>query len=394
MILNGVILGASSFIKKSCVFSGVNNIFSNISTVMIYISLFMKDVLSQYINNSVLYFILGFGLISGLMSIAYRAKVLSSFSTFTTLYLAICFWIASALFLQYLNFSAYYVAIPIAFILANQNVKLFLILMYFHFTISILIQAFEYVNGYYVFNYIKDSGIVFSEKLFGGHAEIMRSKGLFQGPLSAVAFALWMAIFSRMEIRTTVMLFISAFLASGRLGMLVAIIFILIHFLSARNVFSIRKFILGMVIFSIFVFGVIISSQAKLDFIMAALNFETAQNLSRLNMWLKSFNVFIEYNAIHSLFGDYEAMRENYFSTENDYFGILLNGGFFLFLIYLVGLFYIFKHFVFRLSIKHVLIPFLVVSLMFAFPFLQSLPMGVLFWVFVFMLTMQKRKQY
>ena len=390
------VLNISYITDNSRAFFSVNNLFSNISTVLIYIALFMKDVLSQHIGVLVISLVLGAGLVSGLISMVFRFKVLANFSIATTLFFALLIWIVTIFFTQSVNLSPYYLAIPVAYILINQNLKLFFILLSLHLIASILIQAFEYVNGYYVFTYIANDETVLNAKLFGGHAEIIRSKGLFQGPLSAVAFALWMAIFSRMENRVTIMLFISTFFASGRLGMLVATIFLLINFLSNKNKFSYQKLMSSLLVISSLMVIILASSQTRLDFILSALDFGSSQNLSRFALWAQSLSIYMEYTAMQMLFGGYEFMSESYLPTENDFLGIMLNGGLFLLLIYLSGLFYIIKYFAFKYDIKHTLIPFVIILLMFIFPFIQSLPMGVLFWVFIFTLHMQniKSKQY
>ncbi|HKF94630.1 MAG TPA: hypothetical protein VKB96_08515, partial [Gammaproteobacteria bacterium] len=122
------------------------------------------------------------------------------------------------------NTSSYYIAPLLAYLLINTAPRTFFTLIVIHLIVSLGIQMAEYLTDTYLFAVQSRDGVVIDEVFMGGELEILRAKGLFPGSLNAVAFAAWLAFLYRGRSLFAGLMLLSAFLASGRLGIVVATI--------------------------------------------------------------------------------------------------------------------------------------------------------------------------
>lgn len=280
--------------------------------------------------------------------------------------------------------SSYYIAIPCAFVIVNLNPRRFIQILLFHLLMTLLIAAFEYFSGQYLFIYQADDGTALDESLFGGGLEIFRAKGMFQGPLSAVAFALWMAFIIRGSVPASAVLFLCAFFASGRLGMLTSTLLISLRFLrgGASSLFKMMPWFLSLIIIAILLFS--FSDENRILFIASALDVDNDQNVSRYYFWLASLGYYLSYSPLDMLFGNYGFILKQEGGTENDFLRLLLDCGFMGFSLYAGAILALITKAIRRRDSEDLLIALLIIGLMNIFPFVQSLSSALLFWLYFF----------
>lgn len=284
-----------------------------------------------------------------------------------------------------MNMSSYYVAIPCAFIVVNLNPNLFIRIIVAHLILTLLIEGVEYFTDQYLFIYKADDGTELNESLFGGSLGVFRAKGMFQGPLSAVAFALWVAFLIRKNPIVVALLFLVAFFASGRLGMLTSVVLMCFRFM-ANGIRSLGK-TLPLVFFLLVSASLLIamSDENRLFFIFNALDFGSDQNISRIYFWGTALDYYFGYDLINLLFGDYGFIFQQEGATENDFLRLLLDCGIAGFLIYVVAIFALMIKSFRNKNLEGFLISILIIVLMNLFPFVQSLSSALLFWVYFFL---------
>lgn len=353
---------------------------------LLYAAIYLKDWASQWSNGTAAIVALAIGLMVGCWSLVMRGSKASPIDRSSMLIMAIfsAVWVLSFLAKGVVNMSSYYIAIPCAFLIVNLNFRRFIQILLAHLLINLLIAAVEYFSGQYFFIYQADDGTVLDETLFGGMVDVFRAKGMFQGPLSAVAFALWMAFLVRGSIPVGVALFLCAFFASGRLGMLTSSVLIGFRLLqgSARAVYRKLPWLLCIVVTASLLFA--FSDENRLLFITKALDTENEQNMSRTYIWLSSFAYYLTYGPLDLLFGNYGFIFKQEGATENDFLRLLLDCGLVGFGLYAGAIFSLIIRAIRRRDREDLLIAFLIIGLMNIFPFVQSLSSSVLFWVYFF----------
>ena len=135
------------------------------------------------------------------------------------------------------EYSAYIMASIVAFSFNFDKAQYSKILTILAF-VNLLLMSHEYLYQKYLYVYVASDGSILDEVLFGGHAEIFRAKGLFAGPLSAVAFAYVLLVIRRFDLHSFLIVLLTGFLTYGRLAILVGIIGVLLKIeISSANFF-------------------------------------------------------------------------------------------------------------------------------------------------------------
>jgi hypothetical protein len=354
---------------------------------LLYAAVYLKDWASIWIGTPVVIGVLGAGLLVGALSIfaggGAAAPEVQQRSN-RVLVLAMVLWAVSMAMQGRPLLSNYYLSVPCAWVAVNCNRDLFLKLLVAHLVATVLIEAYEYVSGSYLFIYVASDGTELDPNLFGGGQDVFRAKGLFQGPLSAVAFALWIAFLYRPRLAAIFGLFAVAFFASGRLGMLTSVVLLASRLVPGHGIAAGRALLIVPVVILAMVALVATVSEDRLAFIMSALDLENDQNVSRLEFWAVSLSHYLNYDVVEKLFGSYGFIQEEEGGTESDCLRLLLDCGILGLLMYLLAIGRLVLDSLRFRDRDGALVAGLIVVLMNVFPFVQSLSSTLLFWVYVF----------
>lgn len=294
------------------------------------------------------------------------------------------FWLLTLIFKGAPNMSNYYIAIPCALIITTTNLERFKSILFAHLVLTLIIAGAEYFSGSYLFVYQADDGTELDESLFGGGLDVFRAKGMFQGPLSAVAFALWIAFMMPRSMPAAIILLFCAFFASGRLGMLTATVLIIYRFSTKNSAPLIARLLLATAIAGVTSALLIFSDENRVTFIASALDIENDQNVSRLYFWLTSINHYLSYGPIELIFGDHGYIQRKEGGTENDFLRILLDCGIIGLTLYAFAISSLIRRSIKQKDKEGLLVAILIIVLMNIFPFIQSLSSTLLFWVYFF----------
>ncbi|MDE1947011.1 MAG: hypothetical protein KGL43_06885 [Burkholderiales bacterium] len=357
-----------------------------LSLCLIYVAIYLKDWASGWMSSSLALGVLVAGLAIGFGSIAIRSNPLRSLqpASLAALLAFVVAWCLTLATTDTANLSSYYLAIPCAFVIVNTNPSAFFKVLLVHLVLTITIQFFEYASGQYFFVYQASDGTQLNEELFGGGLGVFRAKGLFQGPLSAVAFAYWMAFLSRGSMVAAGALFLCAFLASGRLGMLTACALIAVRMLGGGRGASTKSLLLAFVVIALGAAALFASADAdRLYFISTALDLGNSQNQSRFEFWLAALTYFLSYSPLHLIFGNFGFILHQEGGSESDFLRLLLDCGVVGFGIYIAAIGALIGRAFRRGDREGLFIALTVIALMNIFPFVQSLSSSVLFWMYV-----------
>lgn len=365
-----------------------------LAVVLIYLAIYWKDWASSWgISSSMAGMVLAAGLALG-----FGAWVIgrSGSKRVPTLVMGafVAAWILALAGQSRVNISSYYIAIPCAFVVIHTNPRLLIKLLVIHLALTLVIQAGEYASGKYLFIYQAADGTELNESLFGGGLDVFRAKGMFQGPLSAVAFALWMAFFLRGNVVAAAVLFFCAFFASGRLGMLASSLLVMARLLRGMQRTGSLLRLMPLVVCLGAAAGLLLaySDANRLFFMLSAIDIGNDQNVSRIYFWLTSLAHFFSYSPQEMLVGNYGFILQKEGGTENDFLRILLDCGLVGLLIYVGAIAALLRAAVRRRDREDLLVAILIIVLMNVFPFVQSLSSALLFWVYFFA-TMRRRTQ-
>jgi hypothetical protein len=354
---------------------------------LLYTAIYLKDWASQWLSGSVAMGGLALGLFIGAVELFLLGGGNIARPNTTKLTVLILFSLAWVLTLTgkgVANMSSYYIAIPCALIITSLNPNFFFRIILVHLALTLAIEIIEYFSGEYLFIYQANDGTELDESLFGGSLDIFRAKGMFQGPLSAVAFALWVAFLTRGSTFLAAVLFLCAFFASGRLGMLISIVILAKRFFGkGGNKFSRSQ---PWVLLMLLVAGTLLafSDENRLLFMSSALDVGNDQNISRIYFWITSLSYYLSYGPIDLMLGNYGFILQQESGTENDFLRLLLDCGIAGFVIYSGAISALIIRSIKIKDSEDLLISVLVVVLMNIFPFIQSLSSALLFWIYFF----------
>ncbi len=254
------------------------------------------------------------------------------------------------------EYSAYFMASIVAFSF-NFNRTTYSNVLTSIAILNIILMGYEFINGSYMYVYVAPDGEVLDEVLFGGHAQVFRAKGIFAGPLSAVAFSYILLIIRRFDIYSYGIVLITSFLAYGRLGIVIGIFGII-------GKLKMHEKIIGAVL----LFVGLIVNKGEFQFMYLAFDPVSSNNIGRYEAWYYVLTKLINFNWYEWLIGSAYLLPQDS-SVESDWLRILFTGGVSLTLAYCL--------IIYRLTTKKIEL-FLLVMIMTVFPFVQSLICSVL----------------
>ena len=275
------------------------------------------------------------------------------------------------------SFSNYLIAPIIALSISKCARPMFVSFMICHAFVSVLLQAYEHMSGAYIFNVAAEDGTILDSLLFSGHADIMRAKGLFQGPLSAVAFYILVSLLHP-GMRTILIGMVGAILAYGRLGIILTTSLFAARLLS--NFGLTRKIIIIMISIG----GLVIAPELVTlpTFFSAAFDLTSSGNVARFYFWNENLSHYSDYSVASALFGNLGYANRVIGSTESDFLRILMDTGLFTLLIYISVLIGVLQKAVY-MGYEKTFHFFVIIIAMAVFPFIQSLNATIIFWVYI-----------
>jgi hypothetical protein len=363
---------------------------ASLAVLLLYAAIYLKDWASAFAGSAVAGAVLGAGMLVGALAFTLEQRAglahLQPGPTKLLLVTALCFLVTTALKGEP-PISSYYVAVPCAWVVLHTRPHFFFRLMLLHLGLTLAIQAGEYLSGQYLFIYETHDGTALDERLFGGGLEVFRAKGMFQGPLSAVAFALWMCFIMRGSLAAALSLFLVAFFASGRLGMLTSGVVFALRLIVQRghqhNASGLWR-VGVLVLTALMAAGLLaFADEDRLFFISTALDLDNDQNVSRVYFWLTALHHYLSYSPLDMMLGNYGLIFAQQGGTENDLLRLLLDCGAVGLLLYALPWVLSLVRSARGRDLEGVAVLLLVMTLMNVFPFIQSLSSAVLFWLFL-----------
>lgn len=296
-------------------------------------------------------------------------------------------WLGSSLIGFEFNKSSYYAAFVVAnLILALQPEKMFVFIRYL-MIFNVGIQAFESITGNFLYVYVDDE-YEYDEKMLSTNDGALRAKGLWGSPLNAIGITMSLALMNPANKLMWLVVCMASVLGQGRLGLGVGFLslFLLVFFdktskeakkKSLNILFLILAILLSLA--AVINFGTEESIQRMLE----AGSSENSQNVSRLLLWGQSIIEISKFGVLEHLFGRYGYIKALQGATESDWLRIWLdNGLIFLFVVFFLALRLIFKEIKSK-SIMGVYSAIALILLMAVYPHAQSLPNGILVWIFL-----------
>lgn len=352
-----------------------------IGSVAIYAAVYLRDILGNVLSGSLSMLLLFAGTA---VLIVVRGVRFSHFEL-TILFCFVALTLINTSMSSAIAFSNYLIAPVIAFFISRSARSFFVRLMLLHAVISLAIQLYEHSTGTYLFSVTAEDGSLLNSVFFSGQAGVMRAKGLFQGPLSAVAFYILVALVSG-KTKAIIIAVGGALLAYGRLGIIITT-----SMLAFRMMASTRAFYRFGALPLSAVFLIVAPEFIKLpNFFSEAFNITSSGNLARIYFWLESISHFLNYPGINMVFGDLGYANRVIGSTESDFLRISMDSGLATLSLYLGLMIAALRKATRRASenLFHFFLIFLAMSL---FPFIQSLNATILFWVYIWDFLKSKR---
>lgn len=324
----------------------------------------------------------------------YRAFTVSSFILDVRLVimsgLILISWAGSLLttYVGVISTSSYFAAFVTAiliYIIRPRNISTSLSIIVF---LNLLIQLYESISGTLLFVYEVEGVDQYDEIGLSSSDGSMRTKGIFVSPLNAVSIAMTNAFLSPKSPLKWLLLTACSLLAQGRLGLAVGVAGMVVSTLFRRKSTNIRHLLLYVAGFVFIIIGwaAFFGTEASIQRIFEAGSSENSQNSSRLYFWGRSLEELGNYDLASFLFGRFGYIKMLEGGTESDWLRILLDNGIFCLVAFLIPLLIGIasavrsKNWILLFSISTCAI------VMAVFPQAQSLPNGILTWLFLFSL--------
>lgn len=274
----------------------------------------------------------------------------------------------------------FFLSIGVAYTIYITDYDFFKKLLIFILIVQLFLQFYEKFSSSYIFNYVRiigDKKITISPNL----SKSFRAKGLFKGSLSASAFSMNISFLFSNNIYILFLSFISAVLATGRLGMLITFLIILIYLIFNSKISIILLFrILSVIVVSILIFALFLDSYAIVR-LFNTFNLESASNELRIFYWQRGIAEYINYDLKNYIFGENAYFFNKYNAgAENDWIHLLLETGFLGFLYYIIPIMLIFI----KSKIRNKILISLLIFVIFIYRHLSGLSRGILHWLFIF----------
>ena len=242
-----------------------------------------------------------------------------------------------------------YFGFYLACIVYILDIKFFRKLVLWSFFAQVFFQLYEYFTVSYLYEVVVEK---YSNEfeLTLESMYLLRAKGIFEGPLTASAFAIYIAYLFRHNPYIISLALFSAILSNTRTG-IITILFILasymffkfrVHKVSPALTFLI--FILGIFFVYSFVLPTILS-EAAIFRLQEVGDFTNESNFKRVLFWTLGWDFYLNYSLQNLLFGCSLCFGMEYSnSAESDWLMFLLELGILGFIIYAIPIIYIFYH--------------------------------------------------
>ena len=278
-------------------------------------------------------------------------------------------------------FAAFVTAILIS-VIRPRNIPTSLTIIVF---VNILIQLYESISGTLLFVYVVEDGDQYDEIGLSSSDGSLRTKGVFASPLNAVSVAMSNAFLSPKSPSKWLLLVACSLLAQGRLGIAVGAVGVVVSLLFSGRGANVRYLLLYVAgfIFTVIGWAAFFGTEQSIQRILEAGSIENSQNISRLYLWGRSLEELANYDLMSFLFGKFGYIKMLEGATESDWLRIILDNGIFCFAAFLIPLL---VGTVSAVRRKNWILLFSIAScamVMAVFPQAQSLPNGILTWVFL-----------
>lgn len=242
-----------------------------------------------------------------------------------------------------------YFGFYIACIVYILDIKFFRKLVIWSVCVQVFFQLYEYFTISYLYEVVVET--------YGNEIELslensylLRAKGLFEGPLTASAFAIYISYLFRQNPYIISLALVSAILSNTRAG-IITITFILASYMFFK--YRVHK-VSPVLTFLIFIFGIFfmysfvlptILSEAAFVRLQEVGDFTNESNFKRVLFWTLGWDFYLNYELQNLLFGCSKCFGMEYGnSAENDWLMFLLEIGILGFIIYAIPIIYIFYH--------------------------------------------------
>jgi hypothetical protein len=325
--------------KKSL---SISNVLGIISILLILIGIYFSLMMEAFFNilqfRNILY-VLGVLLFTLFALTTGRINIKKDFFEYALL--AIPILIISIFFWEKKADINLYIVLITTIAITGYNFEVFKKIILYLFIIIIVLAVYEYLTKNYIFSVIRLTEWGYlpqDEKFFGGYSKIFRAKSIFEGPLALAQFSMGIALLFKNNTKIILLSIVTAFLANGRLGIIITVLVLLAHLYSKYNIsqfLSNKKIII--LFFIVLIVGFYLISQLdekSIDRLVNVINTKESGNSARIGYWKNAIFTFFNYDMLHVIFGNngyYFRLYGN--STENGWLMLLVNNG-------LIGFFY------------------------------------------------------
>lgn len=254
--------------------------------------------------------------------------------------------------------------------------------------VSAALQGVEISTGSYLFVWRDASGgSALDENLFAGASGIMRAKGVFNGPLSAVGFALLAVALVPRRPWVVPVAFISSVLAQGRLGIFLTAILLISDLIARRKASTARASWLGWATgLGLVIATPVLLGEAGTTRLLNLIADPTADsNLGRAYYWQLALQELAGYTDAVSLMlgrpGGFRSVAGN--SAESSLLQLALDGGLVGVAVYGTAII-LALHAARRSDATRPVAILVVITALGVFPLVDSLQLNVVFWLMCF----------
>jgi len=331
------------FIKKSF----ISNVLGYLSVLSIIISFYFYLIAEITLGVTIfrpIFLFVGYGLFA--FSILFDSTIKIQKQLFVYLCSSLLIYLISFPF-WLVKFDINIYLSTITAILIINKYKFFKKVMTIFIFLTFFFAAYEFFTKEYLFVVLRDTFFGFrplDEKFFGGHSGIFRAKVYFEGPLALSQFTIGAALLFRDKINILYIILLISIFANGRLAIVVCAVITILYYIKTYNLMSIFLkpknvlfIFIGFTGFSLAAFNLL--DETSIDRLMAAFNTSYKGNAERINFWIKGFNMWIESDVLHFIFGNngtFESVYKN--NSENGWLTLLLNNGILGFSYYFIPL--------------------------------------------------------
>jgi hypothetical protein len=299
-----------------------------------------------------------------------------------------------------INTSCYIWSFWIAFIFAVAGSRWIIIVMLALPFVNFILQCFESATGEVLFTTIarrEQFELGTSDWLIG--EGVLRTKGVFQGPLHIVSVSMMMILLLPNVFSTRVIMLLCTYLGAARLGLVLSVAFFVEWYVRRLK----NKSYIVFTLFALLVFCTtpflpdsffqnLNLNEDRLKFIGILFDFnDNNSNVTRYSAWVNAIQVYSKFDYVSMMFGRFNDIRISFDrlgvggGTESDWLLLLVDDGLVTFTLYLVSFGYFLKM-LWVNSTERIPILIILFVAMNLFPCLSFLVGAIEFWLVYFVL--------